>query len=304
MRLDSTDLRLFVAIAETGSLSKGAGLVHLSSAGASERLRSLEGRIGKTLFYREPKGLALNLAGETFIRHARVMLRQMDAAKDDLDDLNNDQVGHLRIFANTSAVTEFMPGILGRFMAQRPRVTVDLVERPIREVLRGVTDGSVDFGIVAGIDTPAPLQSIHFATDYMVLAVPDGHALSDAGAVAFADTLAYPHVGLADSSSYGKFMQDIAGQLPKAPQTRIQLRSFEAMCSMITAGVGVGVLPESAAVRYQRTMPLKICRLRDDWALRERKIVTRDLEGLSACAQALIQDILNHFSGHSALPKP
>ncbi len=218
MRIDSKDLQLFVATAETGSLAKGAKLVHLSPAAASERLRALESRVGKPLFYRDPRGLVLNTAGGTFVRHARIMLRQMTLAEEDLADVENDCIGHLRICANTTAVTEFMPGILGRFMAQRPRVTVDLTERSVREVLREVNDGSVDFGIAAGADIPPQLQSIHFSTDHMVLVVPHGHALGDLGRTAFSDPLAFPHIGLADSTSYGMFMKDVSDRFSQAPR--------------------------------------------------------------------------------------
>jgi DNA-binding transcriptional LysR family regulator len=291
IRLDLQDLRLLVAVAEAGVLSKAATRVHLSAAAASERLRHLEDRLGKTLFYRASDGLAPTLAGDSFLRHARIVLQQMARAQEDLAALDDESVGHLRIFANTSAVTEFMPGILGSFMSQRPQVTIDLVERPLRDVVRGVLDGSVDFGIIASNAAPADLQSLHFATDRMVVVAPPGHVLGEARPLHFEQTLAYAQVGLDEASSYGSFMREVTHPLPTGPHTRIQLRSFEALCRMVSAGVGVGVVPESAARRYQQGLPLVLYPLLDAWALRERRVVARDFAALPACGRLLIDAI-------------
>ncbi len=297
MRLDLQDLRLIDAIADTGTLSRGAARVHLSVAAASDRLRHLEERLGKPLFYRSADGMALNLAGASFLRHARLVLQQIARAREDLAALDNESVGHLRIFANTSAVTEFMPGILGAFMARRPMVTIDLMERPLRDVLRGVLDGAVDFGIIASNAEPADLQSVHFATDRMVVVTPPDHALGPVQALRYEQTLFYPQVGLEEGSSHGTFMREVTTTLPAGPRTRIQLRSFEALCRMVSAGVGVGVVPESAALRYKQTMPLTVYPLLDAWALRERRVVALDFTALPACGRLLIEEIRQSFAG-------
>jgi DNA-binding transcriptional LysR family regulator len=295
MHFDLTDLRLFVSVAQAGSMTQGARAAFLSTASASERLKSLEIQLGQAVFYRDNRGVTLTLAGEKLLRHARIILRQVEHAKSDLSDGHNDAFGHIRIFANTTAVTEFMPKVLGKFMAERPNVTVELLERPVRDVVRGVTDGTVDMGIVAGCPTPPNLQGIHFSTDRMVLVTPDQHPLGTRDSLAFSETLPYEHVGLHEGSSLNTFIQEVASQQNRPLVVRIQLRSFEAMCSMISAGVGVGVLPESAAHRYSLTMPLRIYQLTDAWAIRERQILVRDRNALPACAQTLIAAVLDYF---------
>ncbi len=71
------------------------------------------------------------------------------------------------------------------------------------------------------------------------------------------------------------------------------------MCRMIEAGVGVGLLPESAALRHQKTMRLHIIKLCDEWALRERSVLVRDLDALPGCARALISELMQSGSGGS-----
>ncbi|MDB5821622.1 MAG: hypothetical protein JWR21_326 [Herminiimonas sp.] len=295
MHFDLADLRLFVSIAEAGTLTLGARRAFLSPAAASARLKSLEKQIGQQLLYRGNQGVALTLAGDKLLRHARIILRQVEHAKSDFSDNLNDLSGHIRIFANTTAVTEFMPEVLGRFMSDRPRVTVELLERPARDVVRGVADGAVDLGIIAGPTPIEQLQAIPFSTDRMVLVTPLNHPLGQEGAIAFSETLPYEHVTLHEGSSLNSFLQEIVAQQGRPLVTRIQLRSFEVMCRMIEAGVGVGMLPESAAIRYSKSMRLTIRPLSDNWAIRERKILVRDPDALPASAQALVGAIVSHF---------
>jgi DNA-binding transcriptional LysR family regulator len=113
MHFDLSDLRLFVCVAEAGTLTGGARTAYLSAAAASARLKSLEEQVGQKLLYRDNKGVELTLGGEKLLRHARIILRQVEHAKSDLSEGGNDSVGHVRIFANTTAVTEFMPEVKG-----------------------------------------------------------------------------------------------------------------------------------------------------------------------------------------------
>lgn len=293
MHFDFTDLRLFSRIAEEQNLSRGARRAFLSPAAASARLKALEEQLGTRLFYRESKGLSLTPAGEKLLRHARVIERQFEHVRSDFEEFSKDEVGHIRIFANTTAVTEFMPEVLAKFMADRPAVTVDLQERLTRDIVRGVLDGSADLGIISGPITAEELQVVHFSTDKLVLCTPVGHPLAMASReIAFADTLDYPHVSLHEGSTLHAFLTDLVRDQRRKLQIRIQVRSFEAMCRMIEAGVGIGVVPLSAALRHSKTMQIEISELADAWAVRERAVIVRDLEGLPGCARDLIEELI------------
>ncbi len=76
MRLDLADLRLFIAIVDTGSITGGAANAHLALASASERLRKMEAEIGVPLLHRHARGVTMTEAGEVLARHARPLLAQ------------------------------------------------------------------------------------------------------------------------------------------------------------------------------------------------------------------------------------
>jgi DNA-binding transcriptional LysR family regulator len=295
MQFDLLDLRLFVLAADEGSLTRAALRGHLSLAAASSRIKSLEAQSGHALFYREARGVRLTPPGEAFLHHARGVLRQVDQLRVDLQEYGGGLRGHVRVFANTTAVTDFLPEILPGFLAENSRVNVDLQEKPNAEIARGVLDGRADLGIVAGQVDMLGLQAIHFSTDRLVLVTAHNHPFAKQKTIAFADTLEEDAVGMNQRSTLQTFLAQVTEKLGKPLKLRIQLSSFDAMCRMIGAGVGVGIVPESAARRNQLSMGLALIELTDAWSVRERYILVRDRAALPRYAQALIEALCAHY---------
>ena len=295
MHFDLTDLRLFVLTADEGNLTRAAARQHLSLAAASARIKALEAQAGLPLLYREARGVRLSPPGEAFLHHARGVLRQTEQLRADLQEYGGGLRGHLRVFANTTAVTDFLPEILPAWLAANPRVNVDLQEKPNPEIARGVLDGRADVGIVAGQVDTLGLQAIHFSTDRLVLVTPREHAFASQKTIAFADILMEDAVGMHHGSTLQTFLAQVTERLGKPLKLRIQLSSFDAMCRMIGAGVGVGIVPESAARRNLDSMHLALIELTDSWSVRERYILVRDQAKLQPYAQALIDTLVAHY---------
>ena len=300
MHFDLTDLRLFVYTAEERNLTRAAARQHLSLAAASARIKALEEQAGLPLLYREARGVRLTPPGEAFLHHAREVLHQAEQLRRDLHDYGGGLRGHVRVFANTTAVTDFLPEVLPGFLARNPRVNVDLQEKPNAEIARGVLDGRADLGIVAGAVDTLGLQSIHFSTDRLVLVTARGHAFARRKRIAFADTLQEDMVGMHHGSTLQSFLEQQADKLGKPMKLRIQLASFDAMCRMVGAGVGIGIVPESAARRNLQPMKLAQVELADAWRVRERYILVREREALPAYAQSLIELLCEHFRPRAA----
>ncbi|MBK5418097.1 LysR family transcriptional regulator [Pseudomonas sp. TH31] len=288
MHLDLTDLKLFIHIAEAQKLSQGAKRAFLSPAAASVRIKAMEYQLNSQLFYRDSKGVELTDAGQRLLKHARLIMGQVGYLKAEFAEYSEGTSGHIRIFANSTAVTEFLPEILAGFLAKNAGVTVDLQERMSRDIVRGVLDGSTDMGIIAGPITAKGLQAIHFSTDKLVVIVPSGHELDIASPVRLSDTLKFHQVGLHAGSTLQDFVKEQAEKLGTHVNWRIQVSSFESICRMVEAGVGIGVIPESAAKRHSKTMNLSILALDEPWAVRERSILVRDFDALPGCIKALI----------------
>lgn len=294
MLFDLTDLRLFVLAAETGSLTAAAQRQHLSLAAASARIKALETQAGLSLLYREARGVRLTPPGDAFLHNTRLVLRQVDQLQQDMQEYKTGLQGRVRVFANTTAVNDFMPAVLPAFMATHPRVSVDLQEKPNPEIARGVLEGRADLGIASGQIDTLGLRTIHFSTDRLVLAVARNHRFARRKRIAFAETLDEDAVGMHEGSTLQTFLSGVTEKLGKPLKLRIQLSSFDAMCRMIGAGVGIGVVPESTALRNSEKLKLALVTLTDDWSVRERYVLARADAKLPSYAQALIEALIDY----------
>jgi len=289
MHFDLSDIRAFIHVAESSSITQGARRANLSTAATSARMKGLEGELGAKLFYRDSRGATLTPAGEKLLKHARVIMRQVDHVKSEFAEYGSGLFGHIRIFANTTAVTEYLPEILARFLAERRAVTVDLQERLSREIVRGVLDGSADLGLIAGPVEAQGLEVIHHSTDRLLLAVPEGHELAQRSSVTLAETLEYPHIGYREGSTLFALVTSRVEELGRTLSMRVQLSSYEAICRMIESGVGIGIIPESAAERYRRIVRIVTVPLEEPWAIRKRSLLVRELEGMPGCVRDLVE---------------
>ena len=293
MHFDLVDLRLFAAIAEFESLTRGAERVHTSVSAASVRVKNLEERIGTKLMYRSSQGVTLSAAGEALAHHARMVLAQMEHLANDMQQYGHGIKGSLRVFASTTAVTEFVPQVLSAYLANHPDVNVDLREKLSIDIVHAVSDGLADLGIVSGTAQTEGLEVRAYREDRLVLVVPAAHPLAQRQDADFAEALDFDHVGLHEGSAIHAFLGQIARNLNRGIKLRIQVGNFEAGCRMVEANVGVSVMPESAARRYERYMGVRVLALRDPWNRRNLQICARRFDELPGFAKELV-DLLEH----------
>jgi DNA-binding transcriptional LysR family regulator len=236
--------------------------------------------------------VTLTPSGEAFLRHARLVLRQIDHLRGDIHEYARGIKGQVRMLANTTAMTEFMPAVLSRFLASHPDVTVELRERLSYLVIKAVSEGSADIGIVAGKPASSELEYIPYRQDRLVLVAPTDHPLSGLSEVTFSDTLAFEYVGLSEWSAIHAFLIQAADKLGYPFRFRVEVGSFEAVCRMIEAGVGIGVVPELVAKRYAQRLKINIVRLSDEWSERKLQICVRNLQQLPSFTKDLVNMLI------------
>jgi DNA-binding transcriptional LysR family regulator len=291
MHFDLVDLRLMTCIAETNSLTRGAERFHMSVPAASTRIKNLEENIGSKLLYRTSQGVTLTPPGQAFLHHARIVLSQLDQLRGDMHEYARGIKGHVRLFANTTATTEFLPNDLPGFLAAHPDVNIDLKERLSHDIVRALSEGAADIGIVAGNVRTESLQILPYRKDRLTLAVSSSHPLAGCASTPFSETTDFDFIGLPEASAIHTFLNKVASDLHSTLKLRIEVGNFEALCRMIEANVGIGVLPRSSAIRYAKLMNIRLVEIEDDWAVRNLLICIRSLDLLPAFARELVDQL-------------
>ncbi len=290
-RFDLFSLSLFSLVARSGSISGGAALANLAIGAASKRIADLETAVGAPLFERHSRGITLTVAGQALQLHAQRILSNVDQLAADLSDYATGLVGVVRLWANTSAVTQFLPADISSFIKANAGIRIELEEENSVEVVMAVLDGRADLGIYADRTPAFGLHEMNYREDRLVLVVPQGHPLARRRAVRFEEAIDFDFVSLPKGTSLAKRLQAETSALGRSLKMRLQVRSFDAMCQMVAAGLGVAVLPGEAIRPHLRSMNLRQIALQDDWAKRRLLIGVRDAGAVPRHVRLLI----DHF---------
>ncbi|MGH7486634.1 MAG: LysR substrate-binding domain-containing protein [bacterium] len=288
---DLVSLALFLRAVETNSLSKAAERSHIALAAASRRITLMEHRYGVHLLYRSSRGVEPTPAGMALAMHARKMIEQAEKLEADLSDFAKGAKGHIRIHANTSAITQFLPKDLAAFAANYPDVKLELEESRSGEVAQALREGNADIGIVMDNVALEGLETYEYRRDRLVAVVPQAHEVV-AHQTAFHQLLKYDLVALDSSAAMMRLLANAAFDAGHPMRLRVQVKSFEAVCKLVQAGMGIGVLPEAAALDFAPVMGLRLIQLTDEWADRCMHVCVRDFASLPSIGRKLVEQLV------------
>jgi len=292
MRFDLTDLRLFLNVHETGTLTAGAQASHMTLASASERIRGMEDALGVPLLVRERRGVRVAPAGRTLLRHARVVLSQVDRMHDELGEYGAGLRGHVRMLCNTSALSEHLPDVISGFLAEHAGISLDLEERTSDEIVDAVRNQMCDIGMVSDSADTVGLECFVFRPDPLVLIAARGHPVAQKKGVAFQEVIDQSWVGLGAGSALHDHVTQHARRVGKRLDYRVRLRSFESICRVVGRGVGLAIVPKAVAQRHARSAAIRMIALSDPWAQRKLMVCVRRMEELPEHVKQLIRYML------------
>lgn len=293
---DLVSLALFVRVAETRSITKAAEASHIALAAASRRMSLLEHQYGVKLLTRTARGAELTPAGKAVLHRARQILGQVDLLKSDMQEYASGGKGHVRIQASASAISQFLPADLATFAALAPQVVIALEERFSGEIVQALREGATDVGVIMEGTPMDGLEWFEYKADQLVAVVPMKHPLRSKSVV-FSSLLDYDFVALEGATAITRLLVDQAAVARKPLRARIHVHSFAALCKMIEAGLGIGILPEGAAKPFVAAKQLRVVALSDPWAKRHMYVCVRDLESLPTIARKLVDHLRRTKAG-------
>jgi DNA-binding transcriptional LysR family regulator len=300
-RFDLASLRLYVAVVDAGSLTAGADRFGISLAAASKRIAELEHHCGVALLQRSQRGVTATPGGQTLHRHAIELVARLEQLALAIADLHTGTMGHLRLWANPSAFGGFLPELLAAYALRHPEVKIDLEDALSEDAVRAVTAGVAELAVI-GENTPSEgLETFVCDVDELVLIVPAGHALAGAISVAYSRALDHDFVTLARSASLTRKISAAAEASGRVLRIRVQVRSFDAMCRMVAAGLGLAILPRAGAALYADALALQIVALEGFDIRRRLLLAMRRRADLSPAALALVEIIEERARGQAGM---
>ena len=301
IHFDLTTVRLFIATAETGSITRAAERICLAPAAASRRMKELEAQFGVVLFQRRPHGMALTDAGMALLAHARSMTHAVARMHDDAEAFRRGDQGVVRIAACTSVVLQFLPLDLRRCQADFPGIKVDLQELNSGGVIQAVSRGVADIGLYESTLGAMALPAMPYNEDRLVLLTHHEHPLAGRRSVRLEDFLAYEVIGLGEGSAISSTLSRMAAEVNRALHMPMRVRSFESMTAMVAQGLGIGVMPQSVAKAFAGGKSFSRIRIEGDWATRRFVLCHQPARAMSSAAMVVVQ-ALGHVNSPTANP--
>jgi DNA-binding transcriptional LysR family regulator len=291
MRFDLVDLQLFIAVADARSITAGALRAHLALASASARIKGLEAALGVALLKRGRRGVELTAPGESLLDHARLIIHNVDAMRGDLAAYTSGIRANVHLLANTSGLSEHLPKALAGFLREHPDINVDVEERESTDIAAAIAAGVADLGFAAEHALPDNVERFLFSEDRLTLVAARRGEFAGRRQIDFQDVTDRDFVGLTNSTALQVHIAKHAARLGVRLRFRARLRDFDAICQMVAAGVGIAVVPESAARRCAGSMPILAIRIRDPWANRKLAICARSFRTLARPAKLLVEHL-------------
>lgn len=289
---DLQTLRIFLTACELRSMSRAAERLNIALSAASRRVSQLEDQTESSLIVRRPHGIEPTAAGITMMNYARDVLRLGDKLEANLEEHKSGVRGYVRICASSSVLVQRLAHDLSRFVGDNPGIKLDLEERPSESTIDAVLQKQADIGVIVRGAAVEGLTVVDYEGDQLAVAVPLGHPLASHKALSFSDILDQDLVALESGTAVHRLLSSRARDVGRPMKVRVQVRSFEVMCLMISHGLGIGILPERALQPLAEAMGIRLVRLAESWAKRDYAICVRSFDDLESPSRRLIDFLI------------
>jgi len=298
MDLEIRHLRLVVAIAETGSVTRAGERLYLTQSALSHQLKDIESRLNTPQFHRVGKRMVPTAAGEQLLQSATRVLEIVGRTEDGIRRTAAGSQGPLRISTQCYTGYHWLPSLLKAYRAAHPAVDVHVDAAATPNPVKFLLDGRLDVAIMSDRVADRRLVQRHLFVDDLVVITAPKHPWTSRAYVSaedFAAETLFIYPPKEESTVYQRVLV-AAGVTPKSIQL-VQLT--EAIIELVKAGLGVGVMARWAVDPYVRAGAIRAMRLtrkgyRREWAA----VVLRDMAEVQ-----YVKDFIELLATHSPVSK-
>ena len=241
-------LECFLAVARLGNVSRAAEEMFLTQPTLTARLKALEEEVGDQLFVRTSRGMRLTEAGREFVPYAERCVGSFEEGRRHLAELREASGGRLVLGASPGVGTYALPGLLERFAAAYPKVSVSVRTGHSEDILEMTLREEVQLGLTRAMRHPE-IESLHLYEDELVLVVDPGHRFTKKGSANLAEIGEEQLIFFDHDSSYFEQTHALFRNAGIRELRTMEVDNIEAAKRMVEHRLGVAFLPRTAVVR-------------------------------------------------------
>ncbi len=295
MKLNIDGIQAFVLIAELGSFQRAAERLNLTPTALSRRMQRLEDYLGLRLFDRTTRSVDLTVVGRNFLPQAARLVDELTRSVDQLKDMSRSSSGSVTLACMPSLAFYRLPMVIRKYAERYPGNRVRLLDRTGILVAEAVKQGQAEFGVMTLASRDADLVEEFLLDDPFMLFCLQGHPLSAFAKVTWKDLRGSDLISFGGASGNRVFLDHQLASKGIDVRGRFEVEQLSAAIGLVSAGVGVAILPESTLIAEQhptiRQIPLVNPVIRRPIGLVMRRGAT-----LSPAAKALHDMLVREFA--------
>jgi DNA-binding transcriptional LysR family regulator len=286
-------VRAFLKIAETRNFTRAANDLHVSQSALTVQIQQLEESLGVLLFDRNKRGVTLTAAGTDVFGPLQRLFNDAQAIVDHAHELSSASTGYVTLAALPTVSAGVLPGVVKSFAELYPGIRIQVSDIIAERVREAVLKRQVDFGIGTRHGRDADLTAVPLFRDRLVVFMPVDHPLARKTTMTLREATAYDLILPNRESSVRENVEAIAHRERLALQTRYETNFMPTALGFVRAGLGIAILPESAAgpdaPGFAR-IPMS-----DRYSSRQIEVLQRRDFTLSPAAESFVQHLQHHF---------
>jgi DNA-binding transcriptional LysR family regulator len=243
--MELAGLEAFLAVAESGGFSAAGDRLHLTQPAVSKRIATLEQQLGRRLFDRIGREIALTEAGRALLPRARSILGEMEDTRRALGNLDASVAGHLTLATSHHIGLHRLPPLLRAFIGQHPLAPVDIRFLDSEQAWSEVLHGRLELAITTLGPAAAPLRAIPVWDDPLEFVVAPDHPLAARGRATLRELAAHPAV-LPDANTFThRIVAERFASDGLAPRLHMTTNAMETLKMLAGVGLAWSVLPHT-----------------------------------------------------------
>lgn len=246
--LDLKSLNCFVVLAEELHFGRAAERLHISQPPLSLKIRALEAELGLQLFVRSSRRVELTHSGQVLLAEAQRVLRDAEHLVRLATAIELGEAGTLAIGFNALMAYRLMPQLVSAFADRYTQVKLTLHEMVSAEQVVALQERRIDVGLLRP-PLPPGFRSMPLGSEEMVLCIPAKHALARHKTIALESLASEPMVMFSriEAAYLYNLVMEMCTDAGFAPVVRQETRHIHAIVALVGTGMGVALLPASAA---------------------------------------------------------
>lgn len=251
-------IRYFCAVAESGNFTRAAEAIRIAQPSLSQQIHKLEDELGAKLFDRLPRSARLTQFGRAFLPKAQAILRQIGEARLEIREMASVESGEVILGAIPTIAPYLLPKMLSTFSRQHPSISVSVVEEITPTLLERLHLGTLDLALLALPVAGDELICTELIQESLFAVLPEKHALADQRSLVLDDLRDEPFLLLKEGHCFRENALQACRQSRLTPNVVFESGQFATILAMVSAGVGVSVVPEMAVteIRGCRFIPI------------------------------------------------